>query len=124
MATQLTIDSYVVSSSVMDAPKPAPVKALVPNLVHEPYSYERVARMFDRKLPLPSRVWDEIKTVTFEAFVRAPMITLALELRAMFPSSPAFTSWRNLRGGYIEIELTMIQLLRIVGLAKQKRILQ
>lgn len=82
MVTQLTIDSYVVSSTVIDAPKPAPVTALVPNLADEPYSHERIARMFDRKLPLPSAIWDNIKSVVFVAFVRAPIIELAASFRS------------------------------------------
>lgn len=108
----------------MDAPKSAPVTALVPNLAYEPYSQERIARMFDRKLPLLSKIWDDIKSVVFVAFVRSPLIELAVELQRMYPTAPAFTSWRDLHEGQVEIELTMIQLLRIIGLAKQKRILQ
>lgn len=127
MATQLTIDSYIVSSTVIETPKRAPTQtALIParTVRYELYSYERVAQMFKRKMPLPSAIWDTIKSVVFVAFVRAPLIELAVELQKTYPSLPAFTSWRNLHEGQIEIELTMIQLLRIVGLAKQKRILQ
>lgn len=38
--------------------------------------------MFDRKLPLPSAIWDNIKSVVFVAFVRAPIIELAASFRS------------------------------------------
>lgn len=121
---QLTIDSIVVSSTVL-AVEPLSTRAVAPVTALEPaYSAERIERMFRRTLPVPTAWWDGVAHVVFVAFVRAPLIELAIELQHAFPKIPAFSAWRELAACHIEIKLTMIQLLRIVGTAKQKRILQ
>lgn len=119
---QLIIDSVVISSTVVsvEARCPTPrVTALEPA-----FTADDVARMFKRNLPVPTAWWEGIAYVVFVAFINAPLIKITVELQNEFPNLPAFSAWRALHEGYIEIKLSMIQLLRIVGAAKRKRILQ
>ncbi len=119
---QRIIDSVVISSTVVsvEARCPTPhVTALEPA-----FTADRVARMFKRNLPVPTAWWEGITYVIFVAFINAPLIEIAIDLQKEFPNLQAFSAWRALHGGYIEIKLNMIQLLRIVGAAKRNRILQ
>lgn len=122
--SNVIVDSTVVSSSIIpltQKPLPVPSNALAPR---PSYTIEKVARMYERHLVLPSKVWDVIETVAFTAHPQAPLIVLALELKTMYPLLPAFESCRMLAEREVEITVNMIQLLRIVALANKKHILQ
>lgn len=120
---QLIIDSSVVSSSIVSS-SALPIAPTATRAIEPAYDIERIERMFERKLPVPTAWWEGITYVIFVAFINAPLIEIAIDLQKEFPNLQAFSAWRALHGGYIEIKLNMIQLLRIVGAAKRNRILQ
>lgn len=118
------VDSTVVSSSIVPLTQ-KPLPAATDALVRRPsYPVEKVRRMYERHLVLPSKIWDEIETVSFTAHPQAQLILLAFELQSLYPLLPAYESCTRLAPMEAEITLNMIQLLRIVTLAKKKNILQ
>ncbi len=126
---QLTIDSIVVSSTVIHAPiqRPAAAPRVETNLPARrsvEFAPERVARMYARHLPVPTNFWDGVAAISYCAFIDSYLIKLTQSLQKEYPTTPAFRAWRNLPENHVKVSYTMIQLYRIVVLAKHLRILQ
>jgi hypothetical protein len=130
----LVVDSVVLSSRVVVSygetttrPESAPTAPAKQNALARPldFSPERVARMFDRRMPVVSNHWNWTLVIAWIAHPRSPFVQLALELNSMpqFTDEHGFVLMRILHED-IGLTTTMQQLWGIVAMAKSKRIVQ